>query len=204
MKKALIIFTRNAELGKVKTRLAATLGNAKTFAIYTKLVTHTIEVTKQADANRFIYYASYIPGHDEWNATHFTKRLQHGNDLGERMHLAFEELFTDGYQLITIIGTDCPGITKDIIDEAFNALQHADIAIGPAKDGGYYLLAMKKMNAEIFQNISWSTGEVLLQTLDCCRSLKLSTHLLPELTDVDVEEDLEGLQDFFIQNHEHD
>lgn len=196
LKKALIIFIRNPESGKVKTRLSATIGNDQAFSIYKKLVEHTITVSKSVDADKFVFYSSHIDDNDEWDNKYFAKRLQTGSDLGERMSNAFKTLFADGYNYISIIGSDCPGITRQIIEEAFNALPQSDVAIGPAKDGGYYLLALNKARAELFNNISWSTDRVLSQTLAVCDHLNLSAHLLCELFDVDVQEDISDLEEF--------
>lgn len=200
MKKALIIFIRNPEAGMVKTRLAATLGDEIAFSIYKRLIAHTVAISKGVNADKFVFYSSYINDNDEWDDKNFAKRLQKGNDLGERMCNAFSQLFADGYQLISIIGSDCPGITKQIIEESFEALQHSGVVIGPAKDGGYYLLAMKKIRAELFDNISWSTNKVLSQTLAVCNLLNLSFHLLCELFDVDVEQDTNDLGEFLSSN----
>ena len=196
MTKALIIFIKNPEAGKVKTRLAATLGHDKALSIYNILVRHTIDVAENVDADRFVFYSSHIAVNDEWDNKKIFKRLQKGNDLGERMCNAFDLLFSEGYHSISIIGSDCPAITKTIIDEGFNASPNTDVVIGPAKDGGYYLMALKKINADLFSNILWSTNNVLTQTLAVCKRLNLSVHLLQELSDIDAEDDLADMHIF--------
>ena len=196
MKKALITFFKNAEAGKVKTRLAATLGNEKALLIYNALVIHTIAIAENVDADRFVFYSSHITVNDEWEDKTFFKRLQKGNDLGERMCNAFDSLFSEGYNSICIIGSDCPALTTEIIDKGFNASGNTDVVIGPAKDGGYYLMGLKKINTDLFRNILWSTTNVLSQTLDVCARMDLSVHLLEELSDVDVEDDLADMQTF--------
>ncbi len=200
MKKALIIFIKNAEAGRVKTRLAATLGNDKALSIFNILVTHTIGVTENVDADKFVFYSSHIAVNDEWDNKTFFKRLQKGNDLGEKMCNAFDLLFLEGYQCVTIIGSDCPALTNKIIEEGISSLQISDVVIGPAKDGGYYLMALKRSNAELFRNISWSTNKVLTQTLAVCKRHNLSVHLLPKLSDVDVEDDLTDMHIFLPGN----
>ncbi len=200
MKKALIIFTRNAETGKVKTRLAATLGNDKALLIYNALVTHTIAIAENVDADKFVFYSSHIGVNDEWDNKTFFKRLQKGNDLGEKMCNAFDLLFLEGYQCVTIIGSDCPALTNKIIEDGVASLQNSDVVIGPAKDGGYYLIALRRSNADLFRNISWSTNKVLIQTLAVCKSHNLSVSLLPKLSDVDVEDDLTDMHIFLPAN----
>ncbi len=111
------------------------------------------------------------------------------------MQNAFAYAFTQGYEKAVIIGTDCLEISPAIIMNSFVYLNNYDIVTGPAKDGGYYLLGMKKLHAQLFQNISWSTKEVLNQTIAICESLKLSLHLLPELSDIDDEDDFKKAQE---------
>ncbi len=192
--KALMIFIKNPEAGNVKTRLASTLGNEKAVYIYKMLLDHTNVIARGVNADKYLFYASYINADDEWNSGYFVKGLQNGDDLGARMHNAFKDLFTDGYENICIIGSDCLEITTDLIDQSFAKLQNSDVVIGPAKDGGYYLLGIKKLHPELFNNISWSTDQVLNQTLAICQRLNLSIDLLPELSDIDVENDFNNLQ----------
>ena len=198
MNRALIIFIKNPSEGKVKTRLAATLGNKVTLGIYKKLLAHTNAVAGKVLAEKHIFYSSHIDANDEWNEAEFVKDLQTGNDLGERMRNAFVGLFNNRYGQVAIIGSDCPDITVDLIEQAFKELDRSDIVIGPATDGGYYLLAIKKLYPELFENITWSTNHVLKQTLAICKSINKSFHLLPVLSDVDVEEDIVGREEFFL------
>ena len=197
MNKALIIFIKNPSEGAVKTRLAATLGNKVTLGIYKKLLAHTNAVAGKVHAEKHIFYSSQIDAHDEWDGAIFAKELQTGNGLGERMRNAFAGLFNKGYGQVAIIGSDCPDITADLIEQAFKELDRSDIVIGPATDGGYYLLAFKKFYPELFENISWSTSHVLKQTLAVCKSINKTFHLLPLLSDVDVEEDVINRKEFF-------
>ena len=106
------------------------------------------------------------------------------------MHNAFEHIFLNKYKKVIIIGSDCFDLSSAIIEEAYLLLEDSDIVIGPAKDGGYYLLGMKSPHSCLFKNISWSTSQVLKQTLSICESHHLSYSLLPTLTDIDVENDL--------------
>jgi uncharacterized protein len=184
----LIIFVRNLVYGNVKTRLAATIGNDKALEVYKGLIAHTQFVTGHLPFDKIVYYSDYIGTFDAWN-NGYRKAKQQGRDLGERMKNAFEDVFRQGYAKAVIIGTDCPLLTQELIHDAFNKLNDFDIVIGPAVDGGYYLLGMKKLYPGLFTNIQWSTDTVFNDTIAAC------THhsycLLPLLRDIDKEEDLE-------------
>ena len=190
MSKALIIFIKNPVLGKVKTRLAATVGDVKAFEVYKYLLNHTQKIALLIDADKFLFYADFLNREDEWPHDRFIKHQQKGNDLGERMYNAFENTFLNKYQKVIIIGSDCFDLSASVIEDAYEFLNYSDIVIGPAKDGGYYLLGMKNLHQCLFRNISWSTSEVLKQTLSICKSQHLKYSLLPTLTDIDTENDL--------------
>jgi len=186
---ALIIFVKNLIEGHVKTRLAATLGNDGAMDIYKQLLKNTQNSILNFETDKIVFYSDFIE-EEIWGNNLFQNKIQEGNDLGERMKNAFNSSFTAGYEKIIIIGTDCPGINKSILENAFMALNNLDIVIGPATDGGYYLLGMKKEYPFLFQNIEWSTDKVLQQTIDLCNKNRLSYFLLPELSDIDEEKDL--------------
>jgi rSAM/selenodomain-associated transferase 1 len=190
LKSLLIIFYRNPELGKVKTRLAKTLGDEKALAIYLKLSSHTRAITENLAIDKVIYYSNFVDTEDAWPNTTFQKKLQNGNDLGEKMNNAFVEGFQSGYERVCIIGTDCLELSKDIIQQAFDQLVCYDAVIGPAKDGGYYLLGMKKPMPELFKNKAWSSDTVATDTIQNFKDLSLSYAQLAVLTDVDEEKDL--------------
>ena len=189
MKNALIIFVRNPERGKVKTRLAADVGNEKALDIYKELLQHTFNIASQVKADKFIFYHEKILQHDIWNAFDFHKKLQDSGDLGDKMKTAFQELFTIGYKEVIIIGSDCLQLTPAIIEDGFTMLKENDAVIGPAKDGGYYLLGMGTLQEFIFENKAWSTASVFAQTMANLQQHQLTVGLLPQLTDVDTEED---------------
>jgi rSAM/selenodomain-associated transferase 1 len=189
-KEALLIFTKNPEAGKVKTRLAATLGDEAALSIYRQLLLHTVSATEYLPVDKFVFYSNHIGQKDYWSDKNYYKLLQEGNDLGERMKNAFVAAFQKGYHKVVIIGTDCPDLNAPVIMNAYVYLEDHDIVIGPAIDGGYYLLGMKKLHPRLFEKIDWSTGKVLAQTLKICESSNLSTFLLPELSDIDDENDL--------------
>lgn len=187
-KNRLIIFTRNPELGKVKTRLAASIGDKKALKIYTFLLNKTKEVTLNLPCNKVVYYSVKIRQNDLWSANFYEKEPQKGNDLGERMENAFKDAFAKGYEKVLIIGSDLYDLTPKHIHEAFEALKNNDVVIGPAKDGGYYLLGMKTLQTTIFKNKKWGTATVRKETLKDLQNA--SIHVLEELNDIDVYEDL--------------
>ena len=189
MKDALIIFVRNPELGKVKTRLAATAGDEKALDIYCRLLNHTMQQASEIAADKFVFYHQEIAANDIWNINKFYKKLQTGKSLGDKMKAAFDEIFKLGYKKVMIIGSDCLQLNSTIITTGFSLLNDNDTVVGPATDGGYYLLGMKKNYSFLFDNKTWSTESVLDESMEDMRQRHLSTGLLPVLTDVDTEVD---------------
>jgi uncharacterized protein len=193
MKNALLIFVKNLVYGHVKTRLAATIGNDKAMKIYQQLLQHTNDVCKNIHADKIVFYSHFFE-EEIWNKQEFKKEIQSGNDLGERMKNAFIKAFENDYGKAIIIGTDCPQIDQTILENAFTQLNDFDIVLGPATDGGYYLLGMKTFFAVFFENIKWSTDTVLEKTIEICNQNKLTYFLLPKLTDIDEEKDMHLIQ----------
>ena len=191
--KALIIFTRNPELGKCKTRLAKTLGNESALDIYKYLLRHTASISHAVEADRFVFYSESITENDIWDNKIFNKKLQRGNNLGERMENAFKELLDSGYKKVLIIGSDLLDLNKNIIDKGFDALDDNDVVLGPAKDGGYYLLGMKTMYSAVFKNKNWGTGTVRRDTLKDLTNMNVA--LLKELNDIDTFEDMKHYEE---------
>lgn len=190
MTSALIIFVKNPVLGKVKTRLADALGEANALLIYQKLLQHTCLVTTHIFVDKYVFYLEYINRNDLWKNELYEKELQAGNDLGERMKNAFELLFKKGYKEVVIIGSDCYELTEEIIMNAFEQLRQKNVVIGPAKDGGYYLLGMNVFIPQLFTGKSWSTSKVFQETLAEIKSSNYSLHRLPVLNDVDTPADV--------------
>lgn len=187
---ALLIFIKNPMIGKAKTRLAATVGDDRALQIYEALLGHTRQLALQVDAERLLFYSHFIDHDDEWSPRQFRQYLQADGDLGQRMTAGFREAFAlpDTRKAI-IIGSDCASLTPDIIAEAFRALDGHDFVIGPATDGGYYLLGMRDFHPEVFQNIAWSTEYVAQQTIDRITALGKSCAEVATLSDIDYEED---------------
>ncbi len=190
VKKALIIFVRNPVLGKVKTRLATTIGDENALIIYKALLEQTVAITKNLSLDKFVFYADFINDNDVWDNEIYTKVLQEGVDLGERMNNAFAQLSYKGYNDICIIGSDCFSLSESFIISAFDALHNKPIVVGPSTDGGYYLIGARQLNIPIFYKIDWSTAKVLEQTIKVCNNNNVVVTLLPFLTDVDEEKDI--------------
>lgn len=188
---ALVIFVRNPISGQVKTRLAKDIGDERALAIYLQLLQHTLEITRSLSFRKFIYYADEVSDYDLWSVPGYTKRKQRGNDLGERMLNAFKELFDQGFTRIIIIGSDCLQLKTDTLEKAVALLESNSAVIGPASDGGYYLLGLTKFYPDLFIDKPWSTNKVFAKTIDDLINQGISYTLLEELNDIDDATDLE-------------
>jgi rSAM/selenodomain-associated transferase 1 len=193
-KNLILIFTRNPERGKVKTRLAASIGKENALEIYIQLLEHTKKVALETPYDKQVLYSEEINHADIWESSFFQKKLQVGSDLGARMHHAFQQGFADGYEKIVIIGSDLIALDSSDIIAAIENLSDNDIVIGPAEDGGYYLLGMKKIPNNLFSNKEWGTDTVLKDTLLDIANLKY--HLLQEKNDIDTYEDIKNVPFF--------
>ena len=165
-KNLLLVFTRNPELGKVKTRLAKTVGNATALKIYIFLLERTRDIAVKVAADKAVYYSVKIRENDIWDASIFQKHQQVGEDLGIRMLHAFKNGFKAGYEKVMIIGSDLYDLTAETIENAFIALENNEVVIGPAEDGGYYLLGMNSLEEKVFKNKNWGTETVRKNTLE--------------------------------------
>ena len=188
-KNLLLVFTRNPELGKVKTRLAKTVGNATALKIYIFLLERTRDIAIKVSADKAVYYSVKVRENDIWDASIFQKHQQVGEDLGIRMLHAFKNGFKTGYEKVMVIGSDLYDLTAETIENAFIALENNEVVIGPAEDGGYYLLGMNSLEEKVFKNKEWGTETVRKDTLEDLKDKKV--FLLGELNDVDVFEDIE-------------
>ena len=189
-KNLLLIFTRNPELGKVKTRLAKSVGDKTALDIYQFLLQKTKEVTKNISCDKTVYYSEKIIEDDLWNRSNYQKKEQFGKDLGEKMKNAIEDGFNKKYKKIIVIGSDLFDLKPSLISDAFKKLDNNDVVIGPATDGGYYLIGLKKIHLKIFENKNWGTSTVREDTLKNLE--KVDVHLLPMLNDIDVIEDIKN------------
>lgn len=189
----LIIFIKNPVQGRVKTRLAASLGDAQALAIYRQLLAHTRAQALACTAERLLFYSDTIDEQDEWPAAFFTKQLQQGADLGARMAHAIGQALDEAAQAV-LIGSDIPGLRAEMLEEAFAALDTHDFVLGPATDGGYYLIGMRQPQPTVFENIEWSTATVFAETSRRIAALAASCHLLPSLSDIDTAADWQAWQ----------
>ena len=190
----LIIFTRNPELGKCKTRLAATIGDSSALSIYKFLLAHTVSITENLDLIKQVHYSVKIRENDIWDRSIYSKKKQEGDDLGMRMLNAFEQGFNTGFKNIIIIGSDMYDLSQKDIEDAFLLLEQNDFTIGPAEDGGYYLLGMKKLKPELFRNKYWGTNSVLKNTLSDLLNEKAAT--LAVRNDIDIYDDIKDIELF--------
>jgi rSAM/selenodomain-associated transferase 1 len=190
----LLVFARVPALGRVKSRLAAGVGEPAALSVYHELLAITNAAIVAAGVPATVWLADTAGPEPtpaearEW-ATHHA-RCQPEGDLGARMATAFEAAFAAGAGRVAVIGTDCPGLRASHLTQAFAELETADLVLGPATDGGYYLLGLREPRPELFANKTWSTDSVLADTLADARRLGLRVALLPELRDVDTAADL--------------
>ncbi|GGK79732.1 TIGR04282 family arsenosugar biosynthesis glycosyltransferase [Rufibacter glacialis] len=190
-KPLLLIFVRAPKLGKVKSRLAQTIGPENALQVYQELLQTTRAAATPIQATKWVCYADEIMEQDLWAEADFEKHLQPSlPDLGHRMHTLFAKGLVEGYSPVVIIGSDCPGLTAAHLEEAFQKLTQTDLVLGPAKDGGYYLLGLNYLVPDLFANIPWSTENVLTSTVAVAEELELVVSYLPVLADVDEEADL--------------
>ncbi|MFC1732569.1 TIGR04282 family arsenosugar biosynthesis glycosyltransferase [candidate division KSB1 bacterium] len=188
----LVVFLRNPLLGKVKKRIAAILGDKKAYDIYVDLLINTKSVCDTIAMNKAVFYSDFIDHADIWSNTSYIKYLQTGKDIGERMYHVFNQVLED-FEKVVLIGSDIPGINTEIINKAFKELEYSEIVLGPAKDGGYYLIGMKKPIKKIFAKKVWSTNTVLNDTLKDLQEMGKSYILLDMLGDVDTVNDFDEL-----------
>ena len=188
-KEVVLVFQRNEVLGKVKTRLAAGVGEEQAMEIYRYLLNKTYLALKEITVPVTTYFSEFIPENPIHSAEN--KQVQVGGDLGERMRNAFVAHLESGMEKVVLIGTDCPSLEGTHLVQAFEALEHSDLVLGPARDGGYYLIGMKRRADFLFEGITWSSELVLSQTLTLAAEQGLRSSLLPILEDIDSPEDWE-------------
>lgn len=189
-KSQIIILAKNPELGKVKTRLAASIGDESALNVYKFLLGHTFRVVNATGLDVHVFFSDFIDESLIGFNSKFYSHLQKGNDLGERLYHAFEKVNKSGNNCI-VIGSDCFQLSSKHLMACVEGLEIGDMVIGPSHDGGYYLLGMNEFHPSLFQDIQWSTEKVFQQTLDKAKKLGLRVIQLEKLHDVD---DLESLQ----------
>ncbi len=185
---ALIIFVRNPALGVGKTRIAAQTSDEKALQIYVELLRLTHHTALDFPGKKYVFYSSFVDEEDIWSKGGFIKRKQVEGDLGKKIIDAIDHV-SQLHDKILIIGSDCPYIRGMDFRSSLELLNQHDVVVGPAEDGGYYLLGLKEADHAIFQGIDWSTDRVLKQTLNSVTSLNRSYALLRTLNDIDTIED---------------
>lgn len=204
MTKGLIIFAREPLPGRVKTRLAQDIGDQAAIEIYTAMLEDTLEQANRLDSVQPLLFwsleTSTLPVLNQY--PQISMHAQQGKDLGERMAAALAHSFNTGFCPCCIIGTDSPDLPAKHIHEAFELLERdeSDVVFGPANDGGYYLVGLRKTWSGLFEGIPWSTSVVLEENLRQAKMLGLRTSLLPSWYDIDTLEDLRRLSGSSINN----
>ncbi len=191
----LIIFTRYPQPGKTKTRLIPALGVEGAANLQRQMTEYTITQAQKLHKLAAISFEIRFTGGDlqlmqNWLGTELNYQLQGEGDLGKRMENSFLSAFNRGAQQVVIIGIDCPGVNTEVLTKAFEKIPDCDLLLGPAVDGGYYLIGLKRAIGQLFTNIDWGTAKVLQQTVDIAQQLNLSVACLETLADVDNPEDL--------------
>jgi rSAM/selenodomain-associated transferase 1 len=194
-KPALLIFVRAPEAGRVKTRLAAAIGAEAALDVYRTLAEHTLREAEKLRTDGVEIRVHYTPADAEqavrgWLGADATYLPQADGDLGVRMEDAFARAFAAGARQVIIVGSDLPALSAELLRRAFRALDEHPAVLGPARDGGYYLLGLIGPVPGIFDGIAWSTPSVLAETCARFRTAGIHPPLLEELADVDVVEDL--------------
>lgn len=186
-KNLLIVFVKNIKLGKVKTRLAKSIGDEGAFQVYKYLVEITESATKQISCEKHIYFSDVII-EEKWPKT--LKFTQKGAGLGQKMQNSFKNGQKESFDKTVLIGSDLPDISPKIIEKAFDELENNEVVFGPAEDGGYYLVGMTKPHFCVFENKKWSTENLLVETLAELDQKRISYSLLETLNDIDTIDDL--------------
>jgi rSAM/selenodomain-associated transferase 1 len=194
----LIVFTRYPEPGKAKTRLIPVLGKTGAANLHRLMTQKTIARALSLQNSRRLCVEIHWAGGSQklmqdWLGTDIIYQNQIDGDLGAKMTAAFQNSFNSGVDKAAIIGTDCPALKAEIMAEAFDKLSQHDLVLGPAKDGGYYLIGLRRSIPELFAGINWGTSEVFAATRAIAQNLDLNIAYLPTLADIDLPEDLLSL-----------
>ena len=200
----ILVFMKSPEKGCVKTRLAASIGEMAALQLYKCFVEDTLSMISQSGYEfNICYYPKHAErGMAEWLGYNHIFWPQEGKDLGERMANAFIRAFAKGCDKALLMGTDIPDLPVSVIDKAFDRLKNKDAVIGPALDGGYYLIGFNSDSfiSKPFENIKWSTKTVFENTVKILETEKAGVHILPQWRDIDRYDDLMALMNSAFQN----
>lgn len=193
MKTCLIIFAKEPETGRVKTRLAGKMDDNEIIELYKDFVRRTIDIAGKVESdNKFLAYdSSGKAGFIESVKGSLSLLKQEGADLGERLYNAFLYSKGEGNESTIIIGADSPDMPPEFIYKGFDMLEKSDIVIGPSRDGGYYLIGLKDPDRRIFKDVNWSSDKVFAETMDNIKNTGKIASLVDGWYDIDTPEDLE-------------
>jgi len=195
--RCLLFFVKYPEKGKVKSRLASVIGDEPAAKLYRDFIIQMLSTLKTGDFPLYIclYPKNALKGLKEWlgNKHHYIP--QKGKELGERMRNGFMEAFSMGHKRVVLIGSDIPDLPLEFVEEAFTSLKKKDAVIGPALDGGYYLIGFKDktFSPQVFERMAWGTETVFDETMKALKKLRRKVHTLPYQRDIDTVEDLRNL-----------
>jgi hypothetical protein len=199
--RCLLFFIKSPEKGKVKSRLAAVIGEEPAANLYRDFITQMLSTLRRGD---FPFYICFYPnnalkGLKEWLGDQHHYIPQKGKDLGERMRNGFIDAFAMGFKRVVLVGSDIPDLPLEVIEEAFISLKEEEAAIGPAYDGGYYLIGFKEktFSPQVFERMAWGTERVLEDTMRVLKNLNQRVHTLPYLRDIDTVDDLKNIDPSF-------
>ncbi len=195
----LIVFTRYPEPGKTKTRLIPALGEVGAAKLQRQMTEYTLSLVKTIShlSTEVRFAGGNVQLMRDWLGSELIYQAQGEGELGVRMARSLSSALQSGATQVIIIGTDCPSLNAEILTTAFHQLQQHDLVLGPAMDGGYYLIGLQRLIPELFINIDWGTAQVLAQTVKIAQDLNLSIFYLPHLADIDRPEDLAILDSRF-------
>jgi rSAM/selenodomain-associated transferase 1 len=196
MRPALIFFVRAPLPGKVKTRLAEQIGADASLALYRAMGSDMLaKISKPDSWDTTVFFSPSENGHlvRDWLGSDYNYSPQRGDNLGERMHNALKDILDLGHRKALLTGSDIPELSTDIIGRAFSMLDSFDVVLGPAADGGYYLVGMKRPRRDMFLGIEWSGGTVYPDTCQKLSGMGLSYASLDTLCDIDRFDDIRSL-----------
>jgi rSAM/selenodomain-associated transferase 1 len=196
-KSVILLFIKAPIMGQVKSRLAAVIGKKAAFELYKCFILDIVDTIKKTGQpfKIFFYPPDALAAVTSWLGRRWHFMPQQGNDLGQRMENAFMRCFSEGFERAVLIGSDLPDLTPSVLHEAISSLAENDVVIGPAPDGGYYLIGFNKgtFMPRLFHGIPWSTETVFQETMTILQDSPLTVHRAPQWNDVDTAEDLKAL-----------
>jgi len=187
---AIIIFIKNPELGRVKKRLAQTVGDEQALEIYTGMLEHIQAITRPLNADKYLFYDRFKNINDNWPNDVYHKDIQSGQYMVNRIQNALKKIFAKGHTHVIIIGSDCLELDERMIRLALRQLEHFDTVIGPTQDGGFYLYGLNEYNSDILKVPGWGTASLMNNVLKVIQHQRKTHFMLPELSGVVTADDL--------------